>query len=62
MYVRFIYLYVFYIFSLHIFGAFPMWFQEEFTDEEHSAIQTALRQKLGPEFISQRQGPGGLKV
>ncbi|XP_041349293.1 fibulin-2-like [Gigantopelta aegis] len=36
--------------------------QEEFTDEEHAAIQSALRQKLGPEFISQRQGAGGLKL
>lgn len=34
----------------------------EFTPEEHDAIQKALRQKLGPEFISQRSGPGGQKL
>ena len=36
--------------------------QVDFSDEEHLAIQNALRQKLGPEFISQRSGPGGQKV
>ena len=30
--------------------------------EEHDAVQQALRQRLGPEFISQRVGAGGLKV
>ncbi|ESO06134.1 hypothetical protein HELRODRAFT_64872 [Helobdella robusta] len=42
-----------------------MWllhFQTEFTNEEHAAIQEALRQKLGPEFISQRPGGGGQKL
>ncbi|PIK53963.1 hypothetical protein BSL78_09185 [Apostichopus japonicus] len=34
----------------------------EFTLEEHDAIQKALRQKLGPGFISQRSGPGGQKL
>lgn len=34
----------------------------QFTPEEHDAVQKALRQKLGPEFISQRSGPGGQKV
>ena len=34
----------------------------EYTEEEHLAIQNALRQKLGPEFISQRPGAGGQKV
>ncbi|XP_052243596.1 uncharacterized protein LOC127853272 isoform X2 [Dreissena polymorpha] len=36
--------------------------QIEFTAEEHASIQTALRQKLGPEFISQRAGAGGQKL
>ncbi|XP_071083588.1 uncharacterized protein [Haliotis cracherodii] len=36
--------------------------QAEFSDEEHSAIQNALRQRLGPEFISQRTGAAGLKL
>lgn len=36
--------------------------QVEFSVEEHSAIQAALRQRLGPEFISQRPGGGGQKV
>ena len=39
-----------------------MYFQVEFTAEEHTAIQNALRQRLGPEFISQRAGAGGQKV
>ncbi|XP_078588169.1 uncharacterized protein LOC144869115 isoform X2 [Branchiostoma floridae x Branchiostoma japonicum] len=33
-----------------------------FTQEEHSAIQAALRQRLGREFISQRPGPGNQKL
>ncbi|XP_078685147.1 uncharacterized protein LOC144918367 [Branchiostoma floridae x Branchiostoma belcheri] len=33
-----------------------------FTREEHSAIQAALRQRLGREFISQRPGPGNQKL
>ncbi|XP_070559410.1 DNA repair protein RAD52 homolog isoform X2 [Ptychodera flava] len=36
--------------------------KKEFSDEEHKAIQAALRQRLGPEFISQRVGPGGQKL
>lgn len=39
-----------------------LYFQTVFTEEEHAAIQKALRQRLGPEFISQRAGPGGQKV
>ncbi|WAR06941.1 RAD52-like protein [Mya arenaria] len=35
--------------------------QCEFTAEEHASIQAALRQRLGPEFISQRAGAGGQK-
>lgn len=37
-------------------------FQVNFTPEEHEAIQNALNQKLGPEYISQRAGAGGQKV
>ena len=33
-----------------------------YSDEEHAAIQRALRQRLGPNFISQRSGAGGQKV
>ncbi|KAK3608085.1 hypothetical protein CHS0354_004739 [Potamilus streckersoni] len=36
--------------------------QNEFTAEEHEAVQAALRQRLGPEFISQRAGAGGQKL
>ena len=36
--------------------------QVHFTEEEHSAIQSALERKLGPEYISQRAGAGGQKV
>lgn len=36
--------------------------QTEFTAEEHESIQNALRQRLGPEFISQRAGAGGQKL
>jgi len=36
--------------------------QVDFTTEEHDAIQSALRQHLGPSFISQRVGAGGQKV
>lgn len=34
----------------------------EFSPEEQEAIEKALRQKLGPSFISQRIGPGGQKL
>ncbi|XP_072027496.1 uncharacterized protein [Amphiura filiformis] len=34
----------------------------KFSREEHQAIQAALRQRLGPEFISQRSGAGGQKL
>ena len=37
-------------------------YQTNFTPEEHEAIQNALNQKLGPEYISQRAGAGGQKV
>ena len=33
-----------------------------FSPEEHVAVQAALDQKLGPEYISQRPGAGGQKV
>ncbi|EDV22323.1 uncharacterized protein TRIADDRAFT_28563, partial [Trichoplax adhaerens] len=33
-----------------------------FTTEEQEAVQTALKQKLGPEYISQRVGMGGKKI
>ncbi|XP_070192883.1 DNA repair protein RAD52 homolog isoform X2 [Littorina saxatilis] len=39
-----------------------MFGQEEFSAEEQEAVQQALRQRLGPEFISQRVGAGGLKL
>jgi DNA repair and recombination protein RAD52 len=38
------------------------YFQTHFSQAEHGAIQTALRQRLGQEYISQRSGPGGQKV
>ncbi|XP_029455785.1 DNA repair protein RAD52 homolog isoform X3 [Rhinatrema bivittatum] len=36
--------------------------QHLYTAEEYKAIQNALRQKLGPEYISSRQAGGGQKV
>ncbi|XP_036423698.1 DNA repair protein RAD52 homolog [Colossoma macropomum] len=36
--------------------------QYQYTAEEYQAIQTALRQRLGPEYISTRQAGGGQKV
>ncbi len=39
-----------------------LYLQIEFSEEEHGAIQNALRQRLGPGFISQRSGAGGQKV
>ncbi|XP_044272934.1 DNA repair protein RAD52 homolog isoform X2 [Varanus komodoensis] len=40
-----------------------MWFgQCQYTAEEYGAIQAALRQRLGPEYISSRQAGGGQKV
>lgn len=36
--------------------------QTQFTGEEQSAIQNVLQQKLGPTFISQRNGPGGQRL
>ena len=36
--------------------------QVVFTVEEQRALQAALEQKLGPEYISQRAGAGGQKV
>ena len=43
-------------------GKFNYYFQTEYSQEEHAAIQTVLRQKLGPGFISQRAGAGGQRV
>lgn len=40
----------------------PFWFQYQYTVEEHRAIQNALRQRLGPEYISSRMAGGGQKV
>lgn len=40
----------------------PFWFQYQYTVEEHQAIQNALRQRLGPEYISSRMAGGGQKV
>lgn len=37
-------------------------FQCQFSSEEEEAINSALRQKLGPEYISLRSGAGGQKV
>ena len=36
--------------------------QYKFTAEEYTAVQNALRQKLGPEYISTRLAGGGQKV
>ncbi|XP_056425516.1 DNA repair protein RAD52 homolog [Hyla sarda] len=36
--------------------------QHKYSAEEYQAIQNALRQKLGPEYISSRQAGGGQKV
>ena len=36
--------------------------QISFSPGEHAAIQKALQQKLGPEYISQRPGANGQKV
>ncbi|XP_064334974.1 DNA repair protein RAD52 homolog isoform X6 [Camelus dromedarius] len=36
--------------------------QYQYTAEEYQAIQTALRQRLGPEYISSRMAGGGQKV
>ncbi|RUS82096.1 hypothetical protein EGW08_010141 [Elysia chlorotica] len=36
--------------------------QQEYTLEEEVALQRSLRQRLGPEFISQRTGAAGLKL
>ncbi|XP_051011196.1 DNA repair protein RAD52 homolog [Acomys russatus] len=36
--------------------------QSQYTAEEHQAIQKALRQRLGPEYISSRMAGGGQKV
>ena len=33
-----------------------------FTPEEQAAVQSALQERLGPEYISQRSGAGGQKV
>lgn len=39
-----------------------MMFQYHYTAEEYQAIQNALQQKLGPEYISTRQAGGGQKA
>lgn len=36
--------------------------QQDYTLEEEVALQRSLRQRLGPEFISQRTGAAGLKL
>ncbi|XP_075711832.1 DNA repair protein RAD52 homolog [Rhinoderma darwinii] len=36
--------------------------QHKYTADEYQAVQNALRQKLGPEYISSRQAGGGQKV
>ncbi|CAM9366741.1 unnamed protein product [Lampetra fluviatilis] len=36
--------------------------QMEYTAVEYQAIQSALRKRLGTDYISQRQGPGGQKL
>ena len=36
--------------------------QVQFCAEEQNAVQAALEQNLGPEYISQRPGAGGQKV
>ena len=36
--------------------------QVQFCAEEQTAVQAALEQNLGPEYISQRPGAGGQKV
>ncbi|XP_033745229.1 DNA repair protein RAD52 homolog [Pecten maximus] len=36
--------------------------QKAFSTDEYQAIQNALRQRLGPEFISQRVGAGGQRL
>lgn len=40
----------------------PLFGSVNFTSEERDAIQSALNQKLGPEYISQRAGAGGQKL
>ncbi len=44
-----------------LIGYLWVW-QVLFSSEEHAAVQAALDQKLGPEYISQRSGAGGQKV
>ncbi|XP_021105008.1 DNA repair protein RAD52 homolog isoform X2 [Heterocephalus glaber] len=41
---------------------FPPGLQCQYTAEEYQAIQSALRQRLGPEYISSRMAGGGQKV
>ena len=36
--------------------------QIAYDQAEHEAVQRVLRQKLGPGFISQRNGAGGQRV
>ena len=36
--------------------------QVQYSAEEQTAVQAALEQNLGPEYISQRAGAGGQKV
>ena len=36
--------------------------QVQFCAEEQTAVQAALEQSLGPEYVSQRAGAGGQKV
>uniref|UniRef100_A0A2K5HYV2 RAD52 homolog, DNA repair protein n=1 Tax=Colobus angolensis palliatus TaxID=336983 RepID=A0A2K5HYV2_COLAP len=43
-------------------GAVLRFGQCQYTAEEYQAIQKALRQRLGPEYISSRMAGGGQKV
>ena len=48
--------------DVQLMSSILIYFQANFTPDEHEAIQNALNQKLGPEYISQRAGAGGQKV
>lgn len=49
------------LYTIHISGIMYT-FKLAFSREEHAAVQVALEQRLGPEYISQRPGAGGQKV
>ena len=50
------------VINLLLVGVFLLLFQVKFSPAEHAAVQSALEQQLGPQYISQRSGPGGQKV